>query len=69
MLPHDRRRGCDSCNITKTARRDRFHRLIVIIDRRDKIDECGGNDVRQMTDGRGRVIVFLVAEDQRLRTE
>ena len=65
LLPHDRRRRCNPCNIFKTARSQKLHQFLFRIRTFYEVDQAGGNDVRQMTDSSGDRIMQPVVKHDR----
>ena len=63
LFPHDRRGGCDTGDIPETSCCDGFHIFLFIVQHIYKINKCGGDDMRQMTDSSSDKIMFLTCKD------
>ena len=68
LLPHDRGRGGDPRDILKPACSDGFHQSLSIVMILYQMDEGGSNDMRQVADSSGHIIMLLAFHLQRDRS-
>ena len=60
LLPHLRGRRRDPRDVLETSGSEHFHHFLSGIKVVHGIDECSGDEVRQMADGSGRIVMLPV---------